>query len=368
MTAFIWDKNFETGLTDVDDQHQQLVDLINAFSECLSDDNVQQQDIDTLINDLIEYSNYHFTEEEQLMVKSGLDPQHIKQHMVAHKSFLSEVVNISASVSPENPETTQYLHEFLVHWLAYHILGMDQSMSRQLTMIESGVDSGEAFNIENDRSDSSTEPLLKALGGLFEQVARRNKMLNEFNQTLESRIEKRTQELSEANRRLEKISLTDALTQLPNRRAAMAQLSLLWDESIENNTDLACIMIDADHFKTVNDTCGHDAGDNVLVELAKTLSNSFRTDDVVSRLGGDEFLVICPHTHKAGAMQIAQSTLETVSDLTVATGGEPWKGSISLGVALRDETMDHFEALIKAADKAVYAAKQAGKKCVRLYA
>lgn len=368
MTAFIWDKNFQTGLVDVDRQHQQLVNLINDFSASLSDDKVRFEEIEILVNDLADYANYHFTEEEQLMATAGLDPRHIYEHKLAHKNFLAEVTSIKSGINPQNPETARYLHEFLVHWLAYHILGMDQNMSRQLALVKSGVESEKACDIENEKADGATEPLLKALNGLFEQVSRRNKQLIEFNRTLESTIEERTRELSETNRRLEKISLTDALTQLPNRRAAMAQLSLLWDESIENNTDLACIMIDADHFKTVNDTCGHDAGDNVLVELAKTLSNSFRTDDVVSRLGGDEFLVICPQTHKAGAMQIAQSTLETVSDLTVATGGEPWKGSISLGVALRDETMDHFEALIKAADKAVYAAKQAGKKCVRLYA
>ena len=366
MTTFTWDKNFETGLVDIDHQHQELVNLINAFSTSLSDDKVRYEDLETLINDLADYANYHFTEEEQLMVKSGLDSRHIKQHMLAHKNFLAEVVNIKSGISPENSEMARYLQEFLVHWLGYHILGMDQNMSRQLALIKSGVEIDKAYDIENEKSDSSTEPLIKALNGLFEQVSRRNKQLIEFNRTLESRIEERTQELSETNRRLEKISLTDVLTQLPNRRSAMSQLSLLWAESIKNETDLACIMIDADHFKLVNDSCGHDAGDKVLVELAKTLRDSFRTDDFVGRLGGDEFLVICPQTHKAGARQIAESTLETVSHLTVATGGNPWKGSISIGVAIRSRKMKSYEELIKAADRAVYAAKQAGKKCVRI--
>lgn len=366
MKSFTWDELFETGLREVDQQHQQLVSLINKFSSCLSENNVQLHMLETVIQDLLDYSNFHFQEEEKLMVQSGLDHRHLEQHFDAHKNFLSEVLSIKSTISPENPGMAKYLLKFLTHWLAYHILGMDQNMARQLNLLKSGVSAERAYEIENTESDRSTEPLLKALNGLFTQVSKRNRQLKELNETLESRIEERTRELSEANRNLKAISLTDLLTQLPNRRYALSQLALLWEESIQTREDLVCIMIDADNFKEVNDTYGHDAGDRVLVELASTLRNSFRTDDIVSRLGGDEFLIICPKTDKQGGIYIAETTLKTVSNLRIATGGKPWIGSISMGVAYYKPEMQSFEELIKAADRAVYAAKKAGKNCIRV--
>jgi hemerythrin len=124
-------------------------------------------------------------------------------------------------------------------------------------------------------------------------------------------------------------------------------------------------MIDADHFKEVNDTYGHDAGDSVLIKLAKTLQHSLRNDDIVCRLGGDEFFVICPNTDREGGMYIAELTRKVVSELRVHTGGEPWHGSVSIGVASRSPDMESCDELIKAADKCLYAAKEAGKNCVR---
>lgn len=125
------------------------------------------------------------------------------------------------------------------------------------------------------------------------------------------------------------------------------------------------MMIDADHFKEVNDIYGHDAGDEVLKTLAMSLKHTLRTDDIVCRLGGDEFFVICPNTDQEGGLHIAELTRKAISELRVPTGGEPWHGSISVGIASRAHDMNGFEELIKAADKGVYAAKEAGKNCVK---
>ncbi|MCP3893645.1 MAG: diguanylate cyclase, partial [Bacteroides sp.] len=189
--------------------------------------------------------------------------------------------------------------------------------------------------------------------------------LKQLNESLEEKVALRTRELSEANRHLEELSLTDVLTELPNRRHAIRCLSILWKKALQNDSPLVCMMIDADHFKEVNDTYGHDAGDAVLMELAKTLQHALRSDDTVCRLGGDEFFIICPNTDKKGGMHIAELTRKAVAALRVPTGGEPWHGSISIGVASRLPGMKNFEELMKDADKGVYAAKEAGKNCVK---
>lgn len=182
---------------------------------------------------------------------------------------------------------------------------------------------------------------------------------------LEQKVKERTKELHEANRELMEISLTDALTNLPNRRHAMQQLRKHWEESLKMPKPLSVMMIDADHFKEVNDTYGHDAGDKVLCELSKVLQHNVRTDDLVCRMGGDEFFILCPNTDISGCLHVAEELRRNVTQMRVRTGDGVWVGSVSIGCAIRQKEMKTIDELIKAADKGVYAAKRAGKNCVR---
>ncbi len=234
-------------------------------------------------------------------------------------------------------------------------------------------------NLESRQMIKSLEKSKKELQAhkdkLETTVEQRTASLSTTNQQLQSEItehkesekkrKKLTQELYTANKELMEISLTDVLTKLPNRRHAMQQLKKHWEDSKQSGRPISLMMIDADHFKNVNDTYGHDAGDLVLFELSKTLQYSVRTDDFVSRLGGDEFLIICPDTNSSGGLKIAETIRKNVSQMRVQTGDSSWHGSVSIGVAFRTDDMENLESLIKAADEGVYAAKRAGKNCVR---
>ena len=124
---------------------------------------------------------------------------------------------------------------------------------------------------------------------------------------------------------------------------------------------MAVMVVDVDNFKHVNDSFGHDAGDRVLVTLARELRHAVRTDDVVCRMGGDEFLIICPDTPRAGAETIAESVWSGIRALRLPVGDDEWRGSISVGVAVRRPEMESIADLIKVADEAVYAAKEGGR-------
>ncbi len=258
------------------------------------------------------------------------------------------------------------LFEFLANWLVCHILGSDKSLARQIEAIETGHSAAVAYSLEEKTVDKATGLLLKSLHKLFQQVASRNQQLRELNQTLEVKIEERTLSLSQANQKLDHLASTDVLTGLSNRRHALQLLEQLWAESARKGTSLACMMIDADGFKAINDNYGHDAGDIVLCQLAKHLTYAVRTDDIVCRLGGDEFLIICPQTDEEGVRRIAKLTHAKISALTVPVTGGVWQGSISVGFAAKTEAMQTPEDLIKAADRGVYAAKNAGKNCVKI--
>lgn len=360
--SFSWNERYVTGIGEVDDQHRTLVDLINRLGALLTGSaGASAADIETLFGQLADYAVYHFREEEGLMHAAGIDVRHVALHCEAHASFLDEVTRMHDGLLDGNPDAARLLLRFLTHWLAYHIFGQDQVMARQMRAVAAGATAEEAFLATEKDHDPATEALLGALNGLFRQVSDRNRELVALNQTLETRVAERTRELSEANRRLEEMAMTDMLTGLPNRRQAMRRLEREWAEG----GALSCLMIDADGFKQINDTQGHDAGDAVLRELARTMAHEARTDDVVCRLGGDEFLVICPTTPLAGALTFAAHLHAAVAQLRVAAGKGEWRGSISVGVAARTAAMESPDFLLKAADDGVYAAKAAGRNCVR---
>ena len=382
---FVWDSHYTTHLHDVDKQHHRLVDLINALADLASSGmSVPRAKVEHLFKELSAYALYHFKEEEGLMAQHHLDPRHIQYHQAEHRQFVDDVVHLYETTLADIDNELGSLLNYLTYWLAYHILGVDQNMAAQIHRIEKGESPSRAFELESDELDSSTKPLLKALNGLFKEVTSQNKKLLHLNRSLETRVQARTRELQEAmnrlemdqekivrlsedlkliNSRLEELSLTDSLTNLPNRRSALRFLEELWLK--RKQQPISCLMIDADHFKEVNDQWGHDAGDLVLQRLARTLRESSRTDDLACRVGGDEFMVICPNTSAENALLFAQTLLASVNTLKVAAGGGFWEGSVSVGVATNTDNMATLTDLIKAADEALYAAKAAGKNCVR---
>jgi diguanylate cyclase (GGDEF)-like protein/hemerythrin-like metal-binding protein len=372
MPAFQWDDCFATGLADVDKQHQRLIDLINRFGELVMRvEGASALELEVVFAELAQYAQFHFAEEEALMAASGLTPQYVEGHRQKHRKFIAEVTLLYEGITSDNRSAAKGLLEFLTNWLAYHILGTDQFMARQIVRIESGDQMQHADPADKRPHDPAKDALLSALNGLFQQVSDRNHELVELNKTLETRVAERTQALTErtmalldANQQLDAIANTDVLTQLPNRRHAMRSFKRVWLNAVSSDTALACMMVDADGFKQVNDSHGHDAGDLVLHALSKELRNAVRTDDLVCRLGGDEFLIICWDTPMDGALQLAEKIRLEVAALRVSAGTGEWRGSISVGVAVRTAGMKSMDDLLKAADLGVYAAKRRGRNRV----
>jgi two-component system cell cycle response regulator len=162
------------------------------------------------------------------------------------------------------------------------------------------------------------------------------------------------------------LAVTDQLTGLHNRRYMTSQLGALVNRAVRGGDAVSALMIDIDHFKKINDSFGHDVGDDVLREFAVRLASNVRAIDLPCRYGGEEFVVIMPDTRLDDAGRIAERIRRHVagSPFRVGADCQPLTVTISIGVAATAGAGDSAEGLLKRADEAVYAAKAAGRNTV----
>ncbi len=168
------------------------------------------------------------------------------------------------------------------------------------------------------------------------------------------------------NHRLEALAQTDPLTQLVNRRALTVRLGTEMERVRRYNAPLALLLLDLDHFKRVNDTYGHLAGDDVLFGVASLLQRAVRSVDLVARYGGEEFVIVLPETGKQGAIAFAERIRDKVATHRyVIAGGQEIHVTASIGVATYPSPqLESVEDLFRAADAALYRAKGRGRNLV----
>lgn len=197
--------------------------------------------------------------------------------------------------------------------------------------------------------DNSGNPLLAGLAMDITEETQRKQELERFQE-----------EMRQANEQLRRLSVTDDLTGLRNRRAFEERLALEFSMSRRRRRELAILLLDVDNFKSINDRWGHAAGDTALRRLSALLRTTVRLPDLVARYGGEEFGVLLPESGLAAGQGFARRLLERVR-------AEPWEHgpvTVSIGVAtLNDSLLNGFQ-LVSMADEALYAAKRNGKDCV----
>ncbi len=157
--------------------------------------------------------------------------------------------------------------------------------------------------------------------------------------------------------RLQKLSITDPVTQLTNHRFFQEKIRLEWEKNKKAQDNLSLIMIDVDHFKKFNDRFGHPDGDNFLQVVAVALKDNAPSNGSLSRYGGDEFVLILPQTTSPEALSIAENIRNSVLELSYLN----YPLSISLGVATAPEHASSVDELIISADQSLYQAKRRGR-------
>ena len=167
---------------------------------------------------------------------------------------------------------------------------------------------------------------------------------------------------------LSQLVLKDALTGLFNRRYFQRALEVEIDRNGRDQRPLSLAVLDIDHFKSVNDTWGHDVGDNVLKMVTKIMSKNVRQSDILVRIGGEEFAVIMPNIRHNGARTVMERLRSEIEDLVIPVDGEELRTSVSIGITILDpiHTISSHE-LYKQADRALYKAKETGRNKVVLH-
>ncbi len=205
---------------------------------------------------------------------------------------------------------------------------------------------------------------------MTQRLAESQSEVANYQRTLEEKVAQRTRELEAATAHAYKLAQHDILTGLPNRSLLNQRLRQILAQAQRDATHVACLFLDFDHFKRINDTLGHDAGDQLLQAIAQRLTSAVRESDTVARLGGDEFVVILPGLDPEPSMFEVMAVLTRVRDAFQAPfrlADQTPTLTCSIGVALFPGDAQDGVGLIKQADTAMYAAKEAGRNAYRFF-
>lgn len=198
-------------------------------------------------------------------------------------------------------------------------------------------------------------------------INQKMQQIHEINASLERTIEQRTTELRIANDELTKLVSHDTLTGLPNRKLLADRMQQALASARRNGGLMALMYIDLDEFKPINDTLGHDCGDELLREVARRIQACMRESDTVARIGGDEFVVLLPVIESSSDALAAAEKIRATIGLPFDLAGQERHISTSIGIAIYPEHGSGEAALFKNADAAMYMAKNGGRNRVQLY-
>lgn len=246
--------------------------------------------------------------------------------------------------------------------LAYRLAFQFSRPVAQLVQTAELMNSGPGqAQFHSESSLAEVQQLGDALNQMMATLAEKRQALQSANANLEQQVQQRTADLVQANNTLRAISRQDPLTGIPNRRAADERLQQEFQRLQRTAAGYAVLLLDIDRFKSINDTFGHEVGDQVLQFVALQLQQQLRATDFIGRFGGEEFILLLPITDEQGARQFAEKLC-----LVLSQSQAPVVGSVtaSIGGAMAQLSDPAIETALRAADAAMYQAKQTGRNRV----
>lgn len=364
IDVFPWNSNFETGISIVDQQHKGLVELLNKLASTLADNDRKQ--ILLVFDDLANYARHHFETEEKVWGEVfGEDDDWFKEHRKTHDSFIPSVLEMKErDLQRPLHEAVEDIVKFLIRWLAFHIVDEDRRMALTLEAYHEGVSLDEAKQKAEQKMADSVDILADALLSMYDNLSSRTLDL------MRERVQRQKMEfqLRKLNQKLEKLSITDPLTGLFNRRHFDELLEHELRRCSRAGVNLSLMLLDIDYFKKLNDHYGHIIGDKALKAVANCLKGLCRRPgDYCFRIGGEEFCVVIEDAETALAQEFAERIRATIEALQIPHEASLIASCLTVSVGLVSKvpkTGEDVDTFLKLADDSLYLAKEQGRNRV----
>ncbi len=368
--VFPWNKNFETGVEIIDEQHKKLVTLLNELAGTLTQDN--QVEVNRVFDELAEYANFHFETEEAIWVEYFGDDSWLSSHQLTHSSFLPKVVELKEQDTNKSLiEIIEGIVKFLIRWLAFHIIDNDKRMAYVIQNMQAGLSLEEAKVVSDKKMSGSIRVLIETVLAMYDGLSSRtlDLMRERYKrQKVEEELHNANKQLRKANTSLEKLSITDQLTGLFNRRHFNNMFLREFKRAYRNTTSLTLIIIDVDFFKKVNDNQGHSEGDRVLVQVSKEFKKLCqRPGDYAFRLGGEEFGILATNLESQGAIEFSETIRKSIEQLGIPNVYSDISKNLTVSIGCvtkvpdKADTTDNYMSI---ADARLYKAKELGRNRV----
>ncbi len=358
--VFPWNENLETDITIVDEQHKELVALLNQLSNTLVSDDVPE--LTRIFDKLAAYAKHHFETEEAIWAQYFGEDSWFIEHQQGHELFLPTVLELKQEQGNKSlHDIVEYIVKFLIRWLAFHIIDNDKRMAIVVHGMDSGLSLEAAKSAAEEQMEGATKTLIDTVLNMYDRLSSRTLEL------MRERLERKQAEenLLMVNRELEKMAITDQLTGLFNRRYFVEVFEHELGRAKREQRYLTFIMFDVDNFKQLNDHYGHAQGDMALKAIGEKLHGLCRRPgDFAFRLGGEEFgLLITDETSEHGAefAERIRCAIEQLAVPNVKSGVEEHM-TVSLGVIAKvPDSSDTMDAFMSVADSRLYRAKSLGR-------
>jgi diguanylate cyclase (GGDEF)-like protein len=248
----------------------------------------------------------------------------------------------------------------LASFLAFRVTA---AVLRPIEVLSDGARSIAQGQIDHEVPEPGTRDEIGVLARTFNDMLRRLRRQQAEIEVRNRDLRERNAELQQAKETFEQLSITDGLTKLHNHRFFQDHLTREILRVGRSGEPLSMLLVDLDDFKQLNDRLGHAAGDELLAGLARILNQSVRATDLLARYGGEEFVVLTPETDLSGAHRLAEKIRTTVAESSFILDDSlrPIRVTVSIGVA---QFVGNRKGFFKAADRALYRAKDQGKNCV----
>ncbi|WP_027858896.1 GGDEF domain-containing protein [Marinobacterium jannaschii] len=361
--VFPWSENFETGVREIDEQHKKLVDLLNNLANVLTQE--EPGGINQAFEELAQYADYHFASEEAIWSESFKDDPWFVSHQSAHSSFLPQVLELQKK-DKHKPfhVVVEDILKFLIRWLAFHIIDDDKRLAVAIDAMASGSSLEEAKAIANGEMNDSVRVLIDTIMMMYDRLSSRTLSLMRERHARQ-RVEA---QLREVNRSLEKLTITDQLTGIYNRRYFDSVISDELKQICIYQSSLNLILFDIDFFKKLNDCYGHSCGDDALQKVGQLLNAICHNEgDYAFRLGGEEFAVISVATPGKAELISGEQVRQQIESLKVPNRDSVVSDFMTVSVGeLIVEPANHqdISELMKRVDQRLYTAKNSGRNRV----